>query len=119
MGPASFPGADHVLPPTEARCMSPLDHDHPLQEGPAPRQRTGRPLAPAGGTRTRRRSDAPAGETAAAGIPTPRPGDSPTTDAPRAVRRGPARATAVRTRAAGAAGAARTAAGATRAAGAK
>src|SRR3954470_11796266 len=104
MGPASSPGPTTSCPRRKPRCMSPLDHDHPLQEGPAPRQRTGRPLAPAGGTRTRRRTDAPAGETAAAGIPTPRPGDSPTTDAPRVVRRGPARATTVRTRVATAAG---------------
>src|SRR3954452_23779621 len=69
MGPASFPGAVLSCPPTEVRCMSSLDHDHPLDEAPAPRTRAGSPPAPARRTRSRRR-------------PAVRTGDKATTSAP-------------------------------------
>src|SRR4051794_22207373 len=76
MGPALFPRAVLSCPPTEVRCMSSLDHDHLLDEGPEPRTRAGSPLAPAGGTRSRRRPAARTGEKATPSAPAPRQGEA-------------------------------------------
>src|SRR4051795_13395950 len=49
---ASSPGA-MSCPPTEVRCMSSLDHDRLLHEGPEPRKRAGSALTARSGTRSR------------------------------------------------------------------
>ncbi|WP_448624855.1 M23 family metallopeptidase [Geodermatophilus sp. URMC 64] len=107
--------------------MSSLDHDHLLDEAPEPRTRTGSTLAPAGGTRSRRRPAARAGEKALESTPEPRQRQARSTRGTTTPRRtggrgsaetAPARATAKAT-VTRAAGAARSAAAATRTAGTK
>ncbi|MGY1602541.1 M23 family metallopeptidase [Geodermatophilus sp. SYSU D00815] len=56
--------------------MSSHDHDRLLDEGPERRKRAGTSLAPAGGTRSRRRPAARAGEKAPKGAPAPRHGEA-------------------------------------------
>src|SRR3954454_6781792 len=70
--PPPSPGALTSCPPTEVRCMSSLDHDHLLHEGPETRKRAGSTLAPAGGTRPRRPAASPAAEKVSTSAPAPR-----------------------------------------------
>ncbi|MGY1808201.1 peptidoglycan DD-metalloendopeptidase family protein [Blastococcus sp. SYSU D00669] len=65
--------------------MSSHDHDRLPDEGSAPRTRAGTSLAPAGGTRSRRRPAASAGEKASKAAPAPRQGDA---QKPRSTRPG-------------------------------
>ncbi|MGY1618316.1 peptidoglycan DD-metalloendopeptidase family protein [Geodermatophilus sp. SYSU D00691] len=65
--------------------MSSHDHDRLPDEGSAPPTRAGTSLAPAGGTRSRRRPAASAGEKASKAAPAPRQGDA---QKPRSTRPG-------------------------------